>query len=479
MTEINIIDNMINKSINNNVKTIKSNVRDEKNKEKSFSNVLNECKSESSKPDKKIDAKTDKCKNSNEKGESIKLVDKEDLVDKTSENNDELSKILVLLQALIEGKLSVKEFMDKVKSDSNGQEMLKVLVNSIKNINSTKGSNAETDKGIVSLSESSLENDLLSMFNSFIEKYDNGTKLNKFEDIQSYILNKFVSSKESSALKTDIKNVITELLNKSNNNESKVSNFEKEEAITLNKIGSKEFLKNNLDKKNVNSDVVVEKDISKGKQNVVPVKIVGSEVSKDNSDSSKNNLNSESDEKLLNDLISNDKDKGNKLNRVTTFMSQLNKVQDNAVMTVEDKVLVNKTNFVNDVIKAVKYMEINNIKDLTVKVAPKELGEIVIKLTMESGVMKANLSAANKETANILNLNLDELNSKLNNTDIKIQNFTVDIYNGDTAFFKKESDQNQQHHQNGKNSSIDKTDFTEETADVDSVEEQGNVNILA
>lgn len=168
--------------------------------------------------------------------------------------------------------------------------------------------------------------------------------------------------------------------------------------------------------------------------------------SNQNSDTSSNeylkdNIN---EDKLLQELaLGNKKESTSKFDKVMNLMNSFNKI-DNSTLAIENiqKITVNKNNFVNDMIKSVKFMEINNMKEMTVKIMPKELGEVVIKLTMENGLMKANITAQNKEAYSLLNSNLKELNDKLGG-EIKIQNFTIDIYNGDTTFFSNEKNRQQ------------------------------------
>lgn len=200
-----------------------------------------------------------------------------------------------------------------------------------------------------------------------------------------------------------------------------------------------------------------------------------------NSDSSTNQyLKDNSDEdKLLQELASGNEKEGNsKFDKVMNFMNSFNKIE-NSTPAIENiqKIIANKNNFVNDMIKSVKFMEINNMKEMTVKIMPKELGEVVIKLTMENGLMKANITAQNKEAYSLLNSNLQELNDKLGG-EIKIQNFTIDIYNGDTTFFSNEKNkqQNGQPNNKEKNSTIlindDDVENIEHTRNIDN----SNVN---
>lgn len=188
--------------------------------------------------------------------------------------------------------------------------------------------------------------------------------------------------------------------------------------------------------------------------------------------------NSKSDEDFLKNLLSNNNN--DKISKVTNFMSQFNnaKVENVNVAQIENLV-INKNNFSADMIKSIKYMELNNMKDLTVKINPKELGEVVIRLTMEAGAMKATITAANKEAFNLLNSNLSDMTNKLQNSDIKVQSLALNLYNEDTTFFKDGSNNGQSYEENkGKRNYAVGAISEEETVDnVSSVD--SNVNMLA
>ena len=149
-----------------------------------------------------------------------------------------------------------------------------------------------------------------------------------------------------------------------------------------------------------------------------------------------------SEEKFLKNLLGGDKDEM-KISKAVNFMNQFETVKTTDTSKVQTvKLVIDKNNFAADLIKNVKFMELNNIKDLTVKMNPKDLGEITIKLTMESGIMKASISALNKDTYNLLNQNFQDISDKLKTLDIKIQSLDINIYE-DSTFFNKDS--------NGKN----------------------------
>ncbi|MBW9170658.1 flagellar hook-length control protein FliK [Clostridium estertheticum] len=174
-----------------------------------------------------------------------------------------------------------------------------------------------------------------------------------------------------------------------------------------------------------------------------------------NKKENKSSENSSSEEKFLNKLLSGDKD-DMKISKAVNFMNQFQTVKtSDASKVLSANLVVDKNNFEADVIKSVKFMEVNNIKDLTVKMNPRELGEITIKLTMESGIMKASILAQNKETYNLLNNNVSDIQDRLKNMDIKIQSLDINVYEDSTFFNKNFSGNN--NNNNGKQDNNSKT----------------------
>ncbi len=164
----------------------------------------------------------------------------------------------------------------------------------------------------------------------------------------------------------------------------------------------------------------------------------------DNSSSLKENSSKE--DKLLKGLLEKkEQGTGDKINKTVNFMSHLkNSTNINELSSKEalGKLVINKDTMNADIIKSIKYMELNNVKDLTVKIMPKELGEVFIKITMEGGIMKANIGATTKEAYNLLNSNMQLIEDNLQNSGIKVQELSLNIYNEDTTFFKQGNEKN-------------------------------------
>jgi flagellar hook-length control protein FliK len=221
-------------------------------------------------------------------------------------------------------------------------------------------------------------------------------------------------------------------------------------------------------------------------QNKIEIDSMFSNAQSNGDSTNSNNDFSNKESEILNNLLGKEDNCDKQINKVTNFMTQFieakNGVSDNFNVEDVSNVTVNRNNFSGDIIKAVKFMDLNGMKDLTVKVVPRELGEVIINLTMESGIMKANISSTNKETVNILSANLHDINEKLNNSDMKIQNVTIDIYNDDTTFYSDQFARNSNSHGNKKGNrkgalSVDAIE--DEVIDQNDYEADGNVNILA
>ncbi|MBX4265186.1 flagellar hook-length control protein FliK [Clostridium estertheticum] len=184
----------------------------------------------------------------------------------------------------------------------------------------------------------------------------------------------------------------------------------------------------------------------------------------DNKKDNKSSGNSSVEEKFLNKLLSGDKDDV-KISKAVNFMNQFQTVKtSDASKVLSTNLVIDKNNFQADVIKSVKFMEVNNIKDLTVKMNPRELGEITIKLTMESGIMKANILAQNKETYNLLNNNASDIQDRLKNMDIKIQSLDINVYEDSTFFNKNSSGNNNNNNEKQDNNSKTNVDIDDDVA---------------
>ena len=190
----------------------------------------------------------------------------------------------------------------------------------------------------------------------------------------------------------------------------------------------------------------------------------------DNDASMTDKKSNSKEDKFLNSLIEDKKESVD--NKINLFATRTQSVQ--AQNTEVRGLTINKATFADDIIKDVKFMSTNNLKELTVKVNPGNLGEITIRLVQEDGLMKANLKANSKETTALLAQNLAEIKKEIGDQNIKISEVNIELYNEDTTFFKNESfgGQLSQEQNNSKGASQNNTDVNISTSENDEVLEE-------
>lgn len=258
------------------------------------------------------------------------------------------------------------------------------------------------------------------------------------------------NSKENSQVSSQIIDVLQKLMTKVEQVEGDLNLLKIPKFETLSVSSEDKSIKDNLLQKIIDQGNKIVSEISPNSQ---------MQNSGDSKSDKKSSGNSSFEEKFLNNLIGEDKEEP-KISKVVNFMNQFESVKTQETSKVQaTNLVIDKGNVGADVIKTIKFMEINNIKDLTVKMNPKELGEITIKIVVESGVMKASISAQNKETYNLLNQNIQDIGDKLKNMDIKIQSLDINIYE-DSTFFSKDS--NEKNNQGQQNKNTDKNVGLEE-----------------
>ena len=275
-------------------------------------------------------------------------------------------------------------------------------------------------------------------------------------EVNSINLEQLLGVKKLTPLaETLLKNNLSEIVNFNEKSKGNNGNLPKVLDVLQKLTTEVESLKE--DSKSLKDNVITKQNI-KDISGIVPINQLQSSDSTEQGDEFSKSRSSE--KKFLDNLLGQDKEE-TKISKVVNFMSQFEAVKNVDTTKVQaPNITINKNNFEVDVIKTIKFMEINNIKDLIVKMNPKELGEITIKLTMESGIMKANISAQNKETYNLLNQNVQDISDRLKSMDIKIQSLDINVYEDSTFFSKDSSEKNNEGRQN--NSSKTNKDLEED-----------------
>jgi flagellar hook-length control protein FliK len=406
-------------------------------------------------------------------GEDVKGEEKQSKDGKdTNDINDNLS---ILLSQLLSGKINFKELTTSLKDEV--QSLIKSNIN-ITGVDDKKLSDAVTNlfENLLSGQEKMNNQNLpkltddkinisLSQFNDQIIKLleDTNTSANIDNNAVSKVLDE-VDKGVLSALKAETPSTNTVSIDNSYNDilyalRTKMNAEESKAKVELAVKDSD--VKNNT---NTTKDTYKTTQSSSGQD----LKTVAENSSMQgqltsSSDDKKQDLDSNTGDGFLKKLISSDKD--SKFSKVSNFMTQFNNIKSDVPVVDNGSITINKGTFSSDLFKAINYMDANGIKDLTVKIAPKELGEVTIKLTMENGVMKASITASNKDAYNLLNSSIKDISDKLQDTNIKIHNFDINVYE-DTTFFKDSSNnQSRQQYRGSKGTNSIKGITDEESAE--------------
>lgn len=150
-----------------------------------------------------------------------------------------------------------------------------------------------------------------------------------------------------------------------------------------------------------------------------------------NSNNSRQVENKESSflESLVNDDANSEDIQLDKINFHINKMQNLDKIENNiSKNNISNNSNITKENFEFDIVKSIKLMNLNNMKELTLKVVPRELGEVIIRVSMDNGVLKANITSNTKEGYELLQSNSKIILEKLQSESIRVQEFSVDIY---------------------------------------------------
>lgn len=303
-------------------------------------------------------------------------------------------------------------------------------------------------------------------------------------------------------------NISSELINNNNSNvlenidlneetSSNIINFPIKEIVkTLNLEEDKVVTTDNIDKI---LTVLCDKDGNEIKKDKF-IEVVDSSKGESKKDTSqgvemlkmvfnidKSNGEQKGEEDILAKLMTMDED----INKVEDYIVEdtpiftevLNSKNDVASSLISEvkPVAVSRETVATDVVSNVKYMVKNQVEQLTVKIYPKELGEITIKIISEDGIMKADIKSTSKETYTLLNSNMEEIKKHLSNESLIIKEVNISLYE-DTTYYSGQGFSNEFNDERNKESySVEDNDsiniHKEENEEIS--EEISNVNLLA
>lgn len=380
--------------------------------------------------------------------------------------------------------------------------------------------------GDSSLSQSkSVSSDSLSTFKDFISEFkledeNSGTNTNNKEDVdESLILynliytlyEKFNIAEKIDSL-TDLENIKSSLNSKLNLNEventknildaienlhtSSESNY----SLELNNNDMKEIInninylinegRNNSNKINESLNSLIDKiknqikDLDKSSQedsmyeNLDTVGI----LNQSKIDEYKSSKGTSNDIEYLENIVSADDN-----SYINSFVgiNEFNTVYRNSTSNdIPQPVTEIRQEFITeDIIKSVKYMKNSDLEELNVKLNPRNLGEISIKLSKNKEHSNLLITVDDNNISDFVNKNIEDIKKHLNDTDINIKDIVINVKSENENLFSdnlnKEFNQDRRFNQNNSNKNKkNNNQIIEELHNSEHNKDDDNLNIL-
>lgn len=380
--------------------------------------------------------------------------------------------------------------------------------------------------GDSSLSQSkSVSSDSLSTFKDFISEFkledeNSGTNTNNKEDVdESLILynliytlyEKFNIVEKIDSL-TDLENIKSSLNSKLNLNEventknildaienlhtSSESNY----SLELNNNDMKEIInninylinegRNNSNKINESLNSLIDKiknqikDLDKSSQedsmyeNLDTVGI----LNQSKIDEYKSSKGTSNDIEYLENIVSADDN-----SYINSFVgiNEFNTVYRNSTSNdIPQPVTEIRQEFITeDIIKSVKYMKNSDLEELNVKLNPRNLGEISIKLSKNKEHSNLLITVDDNNILDLVNKNIEDIKKHLNDTDINIKDIVINVKSENENLFSdnlnKEFNQDRRFNQNNSNKNKkNNNQIIEELHNSEHNKDDDNLNIL-
>lgn len=374
-------------------------------------------------------------------------IDKTEVIEKIENGTKEeiIEEVMVLLQALNIPVIDNSNLPIKIYLESGNTSSLE-CINTLKNINY-----------LSEIADLNISSELINNNNS-----------NVLENID---LNEETSS---NIINLPIKEIV------------KTLNLEEDKVVTTDNIDKILTVLCDKDGNEIKKDKFIEVvDSSKGESKKDTSQ--GVEMLKMVFNIDKSNGEQKGEEDILAKLMTMDEDTNKVKDYIVEdtpiFTEVLNSKNDVASSLISEvkPVAVSRETVATDVVSNVKYMVKNQVEQLTVKIYPKELGEITIKIISEDGIMKADIKSTSKETYTLLNSNMEEIKKHLSNESLIIKEVNIGLYE-DTTYYSGQGFSNEfNDERNKENYFVEDNDsiniHKEENEEIS--EEISNVNLLA
>ena len=406
-------------------------------------------------------------------------IDKTEVIEKIENGTKEeiIEEVMVLLQALNIPVIDNSNLPIKIYLESGNTSSLD-CINTLKNINY-----------LSEIADLNISSELINNNNSNVLENINLLKNNTV--FESENINIFENVIEEVSLNN------SENIDLNEETSSNIINLSIEEIVkTLNLQEDKVVTKDNIDKI---LTVLCDKDGNEIKKDKF-IEVVDNSKGESKKDTSqgvemlkmvfnidKSNGEQKGEEDILAKLMTMDEDTNKVKDYIvedtpifTEVLNSKNDVASNIISEVKP-VAVSRETVATDVVSNVKYMVKNQVEQLTVKIYPKELGEITIKIISEDGIMKADIKSTSKETYTLLNSNMEEIKKHLSNESLIIKEVNIGLYE-DTTYYSGQGFSNEFNDERNKESYfVEDNDsiniHKEENEEIS--EEISNVNLLA
>ena len=406
-------------------------------------------------------------------------IDKTEVIEKIENGTKEeiIEEVMVLLQALNIPVIDNSNLPIKIYLESGNTSSLD-CINTLKNINylSEIADLNISSEPINNNNSNVLENINLLKNNTVFESEN----INIFENvIEEVSLNNSENIDLNQETLSNTTNLPLEEI-------VKTLNLEEDKVVTTDNIDKLLTVLCDKDGNEIKKDKFIEVvDSSKGESKKDTSQ--GVEMLKMVFNIDKSNGEQKGEEDILAKLMTMDED----INKVEDYIVEdtpiftevLNSKNDVASSLISEvkPVAVSRETVATDVVSNVKYMVKNQVEQLTVKIYPKELGEITIKIISEDGIMKADIKSTSKETYTLLNSNMEEIKKHLSNESLIIKEVNIGLYE-DTTYYSGQGFSNEfNDERNKENYFVEDNDsiniHKEENEEIS--EEISNVNLLA
>lgn len=420
-------------------------------------------------------------------------IDKTEVIEKIENGTKEeiIEEVMVLLQALNIPVIDNSNLPIKIYLESGNTSSLEFsntssldCINTLKNINYlSEIADLNISSELINNNNSNVLENINLLKNNTVFESEN---INIFENVNSNVIEE-ISLNSAENINIDLNQ---ETL-------SNTTNLPLEEIVkTLNLEEDKVVTKDNIDKL---LTVLCDKDGNEIKKDKF-IEVVDSSKGESKKDTSqgvemlkmvfnidKSNGEQKGEEDILAKLMTMDEDTNKVKDYIvedtpifTEVLNSKNDVASNIISEVKP-VAVSRETVATDVVSNVKYMVKNQVDQLTVKIYPKELGEITIKIISEDGIMKADIKSTSKETYTLLNSNMEEIKKHLSNESLIIKEVNIGLYE-DTTYYSGQGFSNEFNgERNKENYFVEDNDsiniHKEENEEIS--EEISNVNLLA